>query len=251
MKIVSLAPGVTEILYTLGFEEQIIGVSENCDFPEEAQKKSTCGNWVEADWGKIEQMKPDIIFTYSFAQRKIKNDAEEKGFKVVHIAPKTLEQVFQSISLIGRSLGREDKANALVEGMKSKMLAIQGDVEGERKKKVYIEEWGNPPTAAGRWIPKLIEMAGGIPLSKEGDDGQPVLFKHIKEFNPEFMIVAWKGTGDSVDIEGIKKREGWGELDFVRKDKIIVIDDALLHRPGPRLVDGLIFIGKTINPGKF
>ena len=186
MRIVSLDPTITEFLKTLGVEDQIVGH----DF--------------------LSVPNSDVIFTTPKVDKELRVQLQSK-YKVVHIDPINLVQVFQDINHIGRVLGREDKTNALVESMKSQMLAIRERVKDAEKRKVVVQY---KDKIVGRWIPKMIELAGGISILKEG--------KNHTTFNQE-------------DLFGC-----------------VVIDyQSDLFRIGSRLAEGVELIAREIHPDRF
>jgi len=243
MRIISLAPSNTEILYSLGLEDSIVGVTRFCDYPADAKNKEKVGGWIDVDYGKIKKLNPDLVITSTFVQKKISDELKKTGIKVLHVDPVSLENVFESILVIGDATNKGENSRFLVENMKKRINMIK---KGE-KEKVYAEEWHKPPTVCGNWVPELIEAAGGISLGEKNIHSYEVSTEQVKEFNPDHMIVTWCGFGESAKIEWIKEREGWIEINAIKNNKIHIFDDSLLNRPGPRLVEGMELIAKMIN----
>lgn len=230
MRIISLAPSNTEILYALGAEDSIIACTRYCDFPEQAKKKDKIGGWLDINYEKVINLNPDMIMTSTFVQDKIVKKLSEKGIKVAHYDPKNLEDVFESIMDIGSILEKTENAKEIVRKMKNSFK----DIKSSKKINAYIEEWLKPTTVSGNWVPDIIEIAGGKSLIKSGEISREVSEEEVRKFNPDVMIVSWCGFGSNIKKDMILKRN-W---DFIDKDKIFIIDDSLLNRPGPRLVEG-------------
>jgi iron complex transport system substrate-binding protein len=258
MRIVSLAPSNTEILYALGCEDMIVACTRFCDYPEDAKKKPRIGGWLDVNDDLVAQYKPDVVMTSTFVQDKIVERYQKKGIALFHTDPKTLGQVYESILAIGNLVGRVEKSQNIVDSMKKEFLRIgKNNLEktigektkidnGSREAKIYCEEWHKPPTVSGNWVPGVIERAGGISLCPEGKVSYPVALEEVSEFDPDLIIISICGMGAKASPELIAKREGWNGLRAVKEGKIFVIDDSLLNRPGPRLVDGAELIAQWI-----
>jgi len=227
MRIVSLAPSATELLYALGCGDDIVGVTWYCDYPIEAKTKPRVGRWIDIDFDKVEKLKPDVIFTSTFVQQKVVEECEKRGLHVVHTDPKTLDDVYESIKIIARAVGRESEGKKIVEDMKKEFSAIRA----KAKLPLYVEEWHKPPMASGNWVSELIEIAGGMSILKRGEVSREVSFEEIILFNPRAIVLSWCGFGMTADPNAIKRR--WNLA-----APVFVINDSLLNRPGPRLVDG-------------
>ena len=247
MRILSLAPSNTEILFALGLGDQVVGVTEYCDYPPLATKKPRFGGWVNADIEKVKQAHPDVIFTSTFLQDKIVSQLEQAGLNVVHVDPKTLEEVFDSIMTIAKACDWELGGKGLVRVIRKRMNEIseQLNANAVEEKAVYVEEW--PMTASGNWVPDLMRLAKCKSMLKPGEISRKVTLDEVKAFNPEQMIVSWCGCGDRVPKEKITERENWP----IPEEKIYILHDSLLNRPGPRLVHGLETLAKIVHPEVF
>lgn len=236
MRLLSLAPSNTEILHALGLENQIIGVTAYCDYPPEAKKKPKVGSWISTELEKIKQAKPDLIFTSYFLPDIFKNWSGPG--EVVHVEPKTLEDVYNSIKILGNVTKRIKNAERIIEEMRRNFDRIY-QIQPTTIKKVYMEEWPQPPFVSGNWVPELAKIAGGIPvLAEKGKPSREVSFDELQKVDPDVIIFHWCGYGQRFNKELILKREGWKKLRAVRNNKLFVIDDSLLNRPSPRLTQG-------------
>ena len=236
MRIVSLAPSNTEILYALGVEDQVVAVTRFCDYPRAAQAKEKVGSWIATEPEKLEALEPDLILTSYFMPEPLR---KWRGpGQVLHYEPKTLWDVFESIRSIGQAVGATDRAEAVVRTMKEGFDAIRSRARN-RSVRVYMEEWMTPPMAAGNWVPELAAVAGGEEVV--GEIGQPsreFSFAALALADPELVICHWCGWGTRTDPKRILEREGWRELRAVREGRVMFLDDSLINRPGPRLVQG-------------
>ncbi len=241
MRILSAAPSNTEIIYKLGLEDQLVGTTSLCDYPEAAREKPSIGGWTQGiNYGKIDELNPDIILLSDQLQNEQASKLEEKGYEILQVNPETLEEVFESILEIGRKFDREKEASKLVSEMKSDIRKI--NLQGKR---IYCEEWMDPPMVSGNWIPGLIEAANGNYFIGE-ERSREFDLENLKDFDPEYIFLNVCGAGENIDKKEILERPEWQNITAVKNKNVHVIDDALLNRPSPRLVEGLKKIEERI-----
>ncbi|HLD15913.1 MAG TPA: cobalamin-binding protein [Candidatus Nanoarchaeia archaeon] len=247
MRVVSLAPSCTEILFALGLGDKIVGVTRFCDYPNEAKKIHKVGGWLDNDFEDIIKLRPDLVFTSTFLQDKTVSKLKKLGIKVVHSDPKTLEDVFDSIRKIGEAVNKMKEAEHIVSVMKIKIKKVAEPYYLDKKPKIYIEEWHKPPTASGNWVPDMVKLAGGKSFARAGKISAKVDLKKLKKFNPDVVIISWCAFGLRARKEDLTKREGWNSLKAVKEGKIYVVDDNLLNRPGPRLAEGVKVLAEIMH----
>jgi len=247
-KIISLAPSNTEILYALGLGKNILATTRFCDYPADAKKKIRVGGWIDVDLPHVKKLKADLVLTSTFVQDKVVQEAKKYNINIVHVDPKNLEKVYESIAVIGELTYRQKEAQWLVEKMKKAFAELQKKVIPGREPRVYVEEWHQPPHVSGNWVPELVRMAGGeYKLSASGEVSKPITVKEVEKYDPEIIILSLCGFGSRAKAEMVLNRPGWENIEAVKKKRVYVIDDSLLNRPGPRLVEGLKFLVKRIN----
>lgn len=238
-RIVSLAPSNTEILYALGAADKLAACTRYCDFPEEAKKKPRIGGWLDINEELVKKYSPDLLLTSTFVQSKITQKYKKSKMNIVALMPTTLNGVFDSILKIGRLVDKEDKAVKLTKTMKEKFNEIKAKPNSKNRPRVYIEEWHNPPTVSGNWVPSLVKIAGGkYDLIRAGMHSREVTTGQMQSYDPEIIIISICGMADKAPKEWITKRKGWGNLRAVKNNSVYVFDDSWLNRPGPRLTVG-------------
>lgn len=233
MRIVSLAPSNTEILFELGAGDQVVGTTTLCDFPQEAVEKPSVGGWTNPRVDRLEELEPDLVIASDDLQDGAVERVREAGYEVLQVKPHSLEEVFESIREIGEKIDREEEADEIVQEMESGLE----EIELEDSPRIYCEEWMNPPMVSGNWIPGLIQRIGGEYFIEEGRSRKFDIEK-LTEFDPEYIFLNVCGAGENLSTEEITKRDEWQELAAVENKDVYVVDDALLNRPGPRLVEG-------------
>lgn len=251
MRIASLSPAVTEILFAMEQQKNIVCTDQFSDFPEGAKVIPHLKDHQKIDIDALRQCSPEVVFTSTLVQEKLSKKLKEEGFGVIYQDPRSILEIYDSIREIGVILGCEPRAQALIATMQQGF----NDTKKKsglffRKPKVYIEEWHNPPMVSGNWVPEVAKIAGGIPLDVrkcasaqvQSDGRNPVSSEvslaEIQAFDPDLIVLSICGAGIVANKELLTGRAGWSELRAVRENHLFVIDDSLLNRPGPRLIEG-------------
>jgi iron complex transport system substrate-binding protein len=251
-RIISLTPSNTEILFALGAGDRLVGVSEYCDYPAEALALPKVSRFVDADEAAIIGLRPDLVVTSSHLQKAIVERLIERDVTVLAFNPTDLAGIFRDILLLGRIVGALERARALVGQLRARVdhvVASAGTLPN--RPKVYLEEWGKPLIPAGWWLADFIELAGGAPALPSVDRRQHsharvVEPEAIRRANPDVIVVSWPGVHNDVPRKLALRRPEWQEVAAVRHGRVHPIDDWLLHRPGPRVVEGLEAIAQIV-----
>ncbi len=227
MRICSLLPSGTEILYGLGLEDQIVGVSDDCDYPPDVRKKPIISksvlsgkkknytsrqihNLVEShqhkglsiydiDEGYLKKVKPDLILTQELCEvcaipySQVLKAAKvlDQGPKVVSLEPRTLEDVLDNILLVGKLTGTQGRAEHFVSELRKRIDLVKSKAQGVTKRpKVLSLEWTDPPMAAGHWVPQMIQIAGGRDeMVKVGEWTVNLTWSRVVDHRPEVIVV--------------------------------------------------------------
>lgn len=251
LRIVSLAPTNTEILYALGLGSNVVGVTRFCDYPASARQKPRIGGWLDINMKAVRTLEPDIVVTSMFMQDNIVQQLEKASTPVIHTDPKTLEDVYDSILIFGKMFDKKYEAENIVSGMRSRIARIKKLVQDSPRKRTYIEEWNDPPTVAGNWVPDLLEAAGGTGITEPGERSRKVQLQEVREFDPEVIIAACCEAGNQEGREEIRKRGSWALTKAAMRDEIHMLSEPLLSRPTPRLADGCEAIARILHPEVF
>lgn len=255
-RIISLAPSNTEILFALGLGDKVVGVTDFCDYPEEAQEIEKVG-FVEINLEKIVDLEPDLVlYIGGAAQLEKTQTMEDLGLTVLVLAPSDIEGIFADIELVGRATGTEDEAADLVRELRARMdEVLSRAAQAERQPLVFYEldatDPARPWTAGpGSFIDALITMAGGVNLGTSAEmEWVQFSTEEIIAQDPEIIILGDANYGTT--MESVKERPGWGVITAVKEGAINPIDDNLVSRPGPRIVDGLEELAGIIHPELF
>jgi len=254
-RIISLAPSNTEILFTLGLEDRIVGVTDFCDYPEAAKSKEKIGGFSEPNIEKIISLQPDLILATSMHQKPVE-EFEKLNVPSVVLDPKDFEDVFTSIEIIGKATGQDDKAAAIVGDLKARVKDVDDKVikltEDERPK-VYYEIWPSPITTAGpgTFVNDIIQRAGGENIAKDAKKAYPQYSQEmIVAKNPDIIIFSHHGSSNQ-SAEDILNRQGWESIEAIKNNKVFYVEENLVQRATPRLVDGLEQLAEMMHPELF
>lgn len=233
MRIASLAPSNTEILYSLDAEDQIVASTSLYEHPEIQEEISTVGGWVNPDVEKVKGADPDIVLTSDTLQDEVVRSLRNEGLKVRQLNPENLDEVYESIHILGDLVGAESKASKTVSEMKNEISSV--NLEGKR---IYCEEWINPPMVSGNWIPDLVREANGEYFI-DGGRSREFQTEKLKSFSPEYIFLNICGASENVDKELVYSRDGWSSISALENNRVHVIDDKMLNRPSSSIVNGV------------
>jgi iron complex transport system substrate-binding protein len=252
IRVVSLAPSITEILFGLGLtEKEIIGITDYCNFPEQTRRIPKIGSLTTINIEKVVSLKPDYVFSAGSAYNSLNASLKSAGLDVKTFNVEDLNGLFLSILDIGRTLGRQSRAEEFVKGMRQRFERIRAKAAAIKEpKRVYVEIWGDPITSGGKGslVDEVITEAGGINIAGAINTLYPTPSpEFIISRNPDVIILGYM----SRDQKGLKKmiceRPGWQNIKAVRSENIICdINPDIFLRPGPRILDGIEQIQKRL-----
>ena len=255
-RVVSLAPANTEILFALGLDEEIVGITDFCDYPpEKVARKERIGGFADPNLEKIISLSPEIVFATSGVQAQAVERLEDLGVKVYVLEAETVENLLVEVEDLGRLMGKSQEALALVERLEGRVKVVEekvGDLSDDQKPRVFLEIWHDPLwTAPNRTlIYQIVELAGGThSVTIEGDWNQvtTVDAESVISADPEFIFLAFENS----DPELVYKLPGWRAVSAVKNRKVFQLDPDIIARPGPRIVDALEQIAKILHPDLF
>lgn len=256
-RIVSTSTSDTEILFALGLGDKIYGVSDFDNYPEEAKDKPKMGGVVEPNVEAILEQEPDLVVTGNSISEEAAQNIRDLGITLYQTDPKNMEEVFDVIRETGLITNRQKEAEDVIEEMQSVIDHVKetvAEVAEEDKKKVYIEYNPGWTVGKGEFMHELIELAGGINVAGDTEGWIEVNEEKIIEENPDVIIYA----ADLVDEETgkqlgelIKERDGWEEITAIEENQMVPIDEDIMSRNGPRIVEALQQIAEGIYPELF
>jgi len=241
-RIVCLTTETVEVLYALGEQDRIVGISGYTVRPPEARKeKPKVFAFTSGDIDKILAVQPDLVLTFSDLQSEISRDLIKAGVPVYAFNTRSVEDILGMIETVGRLVGAEAKALEIVAGLeaeiaKTRRIAAERFARTGRKPRVYFEEWDEPLISGIRWASELIEIAGGEDIFAEqarsplAKDRRPTSEDVIGRA-PEIIIGSW--CGKHFRPERVAARAGWAAIPAVNTGNIHEIKSAIILTPGP------------------
>jgi iron complex transport system substrate-binding protein len=291
MRIVSLLPSATEIVFALGLGEDLAAVTDECDWPPEADDKpvvsrtalppglSTSREIDEAvrermdareplyrlDADLIRRIEPDVILTQDLCRvcavpsGQVERALEEIGAtraRVLSLDPHSLDQVLESIRAAGRLLDAEREADRLVAGLRDRLATVARVSERLPSVRTFALEWLEPPFVGGHWVPDMVRIAGGTNLLSDPEQpSRVVTWDEIERASPE--IVVFMPCGYDLDAAIGESRTlldhpAFGRVPAARTGNAFAVDaTSYFSRPGPRLVDGVEALAWALHPEAF
>lgn len=249
-RIVSLAPANTEILFASGVPTAaIVGVTTFDDYPAEVKSLPKVGDFMNPNIEAITAARPDVILATGGVQGDVIAKLEATGAKVVVVDPKTLPGLYSSIGLIGRVTGETGGSGRLIAEMKSEIAAVGAKIAFEEPTSAFMEVGWDPLYTAGRvtLIDDLLTAAGGANTVKQ-TGYVPYSVEQLLKDDPA-VYLAVKGTQSTPGR--VAERAGYDRLRAVRGGHVVVLDDNLITRPGPRVVLGIREMAEALHPDAF
>jgi iron complex transport system substrate-binding protein len=253
-RIVSISPACTETLFALGLADKVVGVTEYCDYPAEALAKPKVGTFTEPNLEAVLAQDPDLVLATGGVQVDLLDRMEESGLTVYAVNPVTFDQTVASILQIGELTGTQAQAEEIVADMNARAVDVARRVNEmeaagkERPRTFYEIYYENSVWTAGSdsVISDLIRLAGGENIG-DADNSEYYEFSAERLFaeNPQVYLV---GSGSMFVPGDITGRSGWERIDAVAEGRVYVIDENLVYRTGPRLIEGLEAIHTALYP---
>ncbi len=288
MRIVSLLPSATEILFALGFDKEIVGVSHECDYPLQARAKrvvihsrlphdappaeidrlvreyvSRNESLYSVDAEALAELEPDLIITQDLCQVCAASPDDLATTlarfpirpEVLCLNPQDLGDVWRDILWVGEDTRRGHEAEALLEKIGTRLGRLECQLDGvEHRPLVAILEWLQPFYVAGHWVPEMIEIAGGKDaLGKKRTPSFRVSAEEVIDAAPEILLIAQCGYSAQQARDeycGMAFPEEWNAMPAVRDSRVYALDaSGCFSRPGPRLMTGIEALAKILHPG--
>ncbi|MBI5197392.1 MAG: cobalamin-binding protein [Nitrospirae bacterium] len=248
-RIVSLAPNLTEILFAVGLDREIVGVTQYCNFPEEARKKPRVGGVVNPGLESIVRLRPDAVFAVrGFNPPETLAGVRRLGIPVYEFQFFELQDVFHAILKIGGITGHPSDARLVVSRMQSKLDALSAAPVPARKPRVLyvISEQPSLSAGPGSFIHDVIQRAGGENVMGDALTSYPFFnLEEVVRRNPEVILFSSE-IGEP--REAFLARWGrWHQIAAVSSKRVYEVNSDLINRPGPRIVDGIETLSRILN----
>ena len=290
MEICSLLPSGTEILYALGLGDQIVGVTDLCNYPPEVREKPVvCRSRIDVDTLSSQEVEammrrileagespyeldgewisnnsPEVVLTQDLCYfcevdaQTVGRTVEQMPMppEVVVLNPRTLPEIFDSIGQVGKTCGAPQPASELVADLEERVARIEGALAAARKRpRVFSLEGINPIVVGGHWIPDLLQRAGGVMnMFQPGCPATRLTWPQVVDYAPEKLFVDLCSSGldrHKTEIPWLASQAGWESLPAVQSGEVYLIDHVYFSVPGPRIITGLEILAQLTHPELF
>lgn len=251
-RIVSLSPGATETLYALGLKDEIVGVSQFCNYPPDfVTTKPKIGGFSTPNIEKIQAVSPHIVIVTRVVPIQVKYQFERLDIQLFVAEPKSFNALMDIINQFGKLFNREEEAHLLVQGMKEEAAEIIQAIRSYsvRPVKTIIEIWQNPYYTAGKnTLPgDIVTMAGGAVIPETGKEYPLLNEESILKLNPEALILGHKTDQNNL----LKSHSNISSISAIQNNKVFSPDPDEFLRPGPRVINALKEIAQFLHPEAF
>lgn len=236
-RIVCLSDEVTELTYLLGEQHRIVGVSGFSTRPPEVRQKPRVSTFRDANFDSIAELKPDLIITYSDVQAEITREASLRGFTVLNCNQRSIAEIFQTIAMIARILGKQTRGDELIRCFSEGLQRVAASASAfPFRPRVFFEEWNDPIISGIEWVEELVEIAGGESVFPElrgcrKAQDRVVTWETVVAGNPDVIFASWCGM--RVNVDEIRSRPHANQITAIQRDQIFEIPSSLILQPGP------------------
>ena len=287
VRTVSMLPAATEIVGALGLMDDLVAVSHECDYPEEANRRprithceiygrglssAAIDRWVSErlrsgeslytlDEAKLRDLAPELILTQrlcdvcapAYGSVAALAAALPSQPRVLNLEPRSLRDILRCVADVAIAMGHADRAVKVCRGLERRIAAVVRRVEGLGRPTTFLMEWTDPIFNSGHWMPELVRLAGGTPvLSPEGADSVRLSWESLRAADPEVLVIACCGHSverTKQDLPILEAMPGWQQFRAVRDRRVYLADgSAYFSRPGPRIVDSLELLAEMLHP---
>jgi iron complex transport system substrate-binding protein len=290
-RIISFLPSATEMVYALGLEDQLYGVTHECDHPEGVRSKPVVVRTIlpveemsqreidlavtarlrdglslyRADEMMIREIGPDLILTQELCQVCAPSGNEVTQLlaslsskpEVIYLTPRSLGGIFDNLLQIAEAAGRMDRAQTLIDETRARLERVAARTAAAKQRpRVFCMEWFDPLYCSGHWVPEMVALAGGDDLlGRPGAESVRIRWEDVVAGAPDVLILSPCGFGLARSVEHavlLAAYPGWADLPAARNGRVYAVDaNSYFARPGPRVVDGTELLAHLIHPELF
>jgi iron complex transport system substrate-binding protein len=255
-RIVSLSPSNTEIAYAIGLGDKMVGVTDYCNYPEEALKVAKVGGFSKPNMEAVLALQPDLVLAGNKHEEQVKK-LEEMNIPVLVLVPESMNEVFEAITMVGKAAGKNQEADALVSDMKNRLETTASKVSAipeQDRVRVYYEVSSDPLMSAGSAsiINEVISRAGGKNIFADLAERYPKISQEVLiERDPQFILYPGSHGSQGFDPKEIAARPMWNKISAVKENKLFTVNADTISRPGPRLIEAVEKLAAIFYPEVF
>jgi iron complex transport system substrate-binding protein len=253
-RIVSLAPSLTETVYALGLQDRLVGDTDYCDYPPDAQKKTKVGGAINPSIEQIVALRPDLVLvTKSLNRLETVRALSDLGISSYATDPHTVQQIISSTERLADVLGASDAGAALGADLEHRLADLSQRLSSFPPRRVLFVVWTEPLISAGKdtFIADALRHAGAVSIVDSSQDWPQMNLEEVVRLQPDFVVFA-ESHSDAAqnDFSVLAERPGWRGLEAIRTRHFAVISDAV-NRPAPRIVSAIEELARQLHPEAF
>lgn len=256
-RLISLSPSNTEMVYYLGLQDRLVGVTEFCNYPPEAKNKPQVGGFSTVDVEKVISQQPDLVLASDIHSKSVTPMLQKLGFSVVTFQPKTLEGVIGNFELLASLCGTAPQSAEKISSLKNRMDAIASLTQGlpeDKRPATLVVIWHDPLMAAGRdtLVDDIIRLTGGRNIARDISGYASLSIEAVLNADPEVIIIPTSMGEAGIEIwDAVTGDARLQDVTAIRKGTIYKIDGDVILRYGPRSFDALEQMASLIHPELF
>jgi iron complex transport system substrate-binding protein len=252
-RIVSLAPSLTETIYALGLQDRLVGDTDYCDYPADAQKKHKVGGAINPSIEEIAALHPDLVLVTKLNRLDTVHALESLGIPSYATDPHTVEQILTSTDKLADVLGVREAGAALTKDLGRRINELQQRIASLPPKRVLFVVWTEPLMSIGKdtFLADALRHAGAVSIVDSTQSWPQVNLEEVVRLQPDFLVFAESHFQSGPrELETLGELPGWRILDAVRNHRLAVISDAV-NRPAPRIVSAIEDLARQLHPEAF
>ncbi|MDR2633461.1 MAG: ABC transporter substrate-binding protein [Treponema sp.] len=249
-RVVSLSPGVTEILFAIGAGDQVVGLTEYCNYPPETASRTKVGGFsgITVNMETLARLKPDMVIISAFMHGRLIALLERLSIPFFAVEPQNFQEVYETIAALGSLTGHVRGSQEVIGLMQEKIRRVQ-ERRGNRQAPLVFWELSDEPlmSAGGKtFISEAISLGGGKNIFEDIDEAWPLVStEQVVRRKPDW-IIAGDDHGKIIEPRSLARRPGWGVIPAVRQNHIALVNADTLYRYGPRLADAVVRIADIL-----
>ena len=253
-RIVSLAPSLTETVYALGLQDRLVGDTDYCDYPPDAQKKAKVGGGINPSLEVIAALHPDIVLvTKSFNRLETVHALDGLGISSYATNPHTVRDIIASSKKVADLLSVPEAGASVAAEMENHLTSLQQRLASSPAKRVLFVVWHQPLTSVGKhtFIADALRLAGAVSIVDSEQDWPHVSLEEVAKLQPDFLVFAASHSETvSPTVEALAALPGWSIVDAIKNRRVAVISEAV-NRPAPRIVSVIEDLARQLHPDAF
>jgi iron complex transport system substrate-binding protein len=251
-RIVSLAPNLTETVYALGLQDHLVGDTEYCDYPPEAQKKQKVGGTINPSIEEVAALRPDVVLMTSINRFETERALDNLNIPVYATDPHNVQEILSSTIKLADALGVAQNGVTLAGELQQRLSDLQQRIGELAPRRVLFVVWTEPLISVGKntFIADALRKAGAVSIVETTQDWPKVSLEEVVRLQPEFLVFTTQNDERAPDLVALSALPGWRSLEAVRNHRFVMVSDAV-NRPAPRIVAAIEDMARQLHPEAF